>query len=537
MVIMKSPESLQTQENELTKDEWDQKREYWNDHAEHSVFPLEALEGSARHAFSYLGRDQKIVDEILRKMEEELQKIDVEKLEKVMIYSDDDRLSELKSRAIETLGHLFDTTFNFDPRTEEEQRNIQNLRNLVENGQTKVLPVLNSLVQKTDFIKHISDNCTNGKFAFEISHYVRLAQNISDSVNEENQKEIYKLFSEAGEFASPERILKASPKVINLACTFGTEEEIKLIEDQIFDALLYDLPGKESTLGSKTKLKFIKGIAGIQKTAIIKTVGQAFTRVKQFFVEKYKIVLGEVTKKEVIKLVNWPDTLCTIASIEEQYPGGSQKLCDEYGIHCFFRYDANDLILQLREEEEQIPYGIIVSAYADHNDAFARDHLKLNILQKELRSKGMKCKIIEVGSQIDFARKMIELDEKNGTSNKISFLILNAHGEENSFLLSRKQDGSARTVTSETLDGKGVQRMKDFFVNKPEIVLLSCSTGAEMGIGQKISEKFDAHVVAPIKPTAIKDFSVEFDNADRPQFNVVFSDSETHREYVGGKFE
>jgi hypothetical protein len=116
-------------------------------------------------------------------------------------------------------------------------------------------------------------------------------------------------------------------------------------------------------------------------------------------------------------------------------------------------------------------------------------------------------------------------NKRYGEKNKITYLILGAHGWERSI----------GDIAYFDLDGKGALRVKDFFVDNPEIILVSCSTGAEKGMAQKLSENYNATVHAPSIPTSLKNISVDFNEINKPHFKVEFRENNINKTYSSGK--
>jgi hypothetical protein len=207
-----------------------------------------------------------------------------------------------------------------------------------------------------------------------------------------------------------------------------------------------------------------------------------------------------------------------IISLEHERPGITQTLLSDYGIKEFRRYPNEVLLKQFDNKDSNIPYGLVMYTNEDHNQAFdMKEDLIKSIFDQTSERLGIR--ITEFDSKYEIIKRLASLNKKYGDKNKISYLLLGAHGEEESF-----QVTYAESVDKSELEGQGVKRMKDFFVKNPEIVLASCSTGVENGIGQKISEVYEAKVYAPQKPTSVDSISINFDATNRPLFNVKYRD-------------
>ena len=105
-------------------------------------------------------------------------------------------------------------------------------------------------------------------------------------------------------------------------------------------------------------------------------------------------------------------------------------------------------------------------------------------------------------SRLGLAKRLIDFEGKYG---KIAFLVGGAHGSPNFIELGSSKGGA---LMKRTIDDLGTS-WKNLFVENPDIVLISCSTGEPEGLGQSISEKFDATVTAPWSAANIGSFSFE----------------------------
>lgn len=243
--------------------------------------------------------------------------------------------------------------------------------------------------------------------------------------------------------------------------------------------------------------------------------------------EKFSIAFSDIKSRwEMNHFALDPKAnLNAMLDIEHEIPGGVRRLLKEYGIVEFRRYPLDVLLTQLREESLQQPYGVVMFAQADHNGAFDQ---KKEVLQKvyEQTRGHYGLKVFEVDGVYEMARDFVALDKRYGDANKISFAIIGGHGEENTIFFGdgrskgRSQD---RTLEKEDLQGQGVQRTAAFFEPNPSIVLISCSTGQEGGIGQEISRTLAAEVAAPERPGSLEDINISYDENDRAIFNVEFS--------------
>ncbi len=190
----------------------------------------------------------------------------------------------------------------------------------------------------------------------------------------------------------------------------------------------------------------------------------------------------------------------TVFALEDQRPGIARLLYEEFGIRNFERYPESMLIAQFDEANDiEKPYGVRIQATHDWNGAFGRGfgtsgNKHWETLFQKIQDR-YAFRIVEVKSRIEIARKLIELNRKYGERQKIAFAFIGGHGTKDYITL-----GGGRRHTMlhrEDLMGQGAQRAGSFFDSHPTIVLDSCSTGTEGGIGQELSRVFGAKIIAP----------------------------------------
>ncbi len=195
-------------------------------------------------------------------------------------------------------------------------------------------------------------------------------------------------------------------------------------------------------------------------------------------------------------------------NLEALRPGSVEYLNRVQGIKNFARYSPELLIQQFDDRNKRdLPHGVLVVADSDHNGALTSLSEVWDSFNNQLE-KRYRMRIVECGSTIDVARKMITLDRRFGSENKFSFAIIAGHGTEDSIELSEGIINSS--IRKKDFNKPGFQRTKQFFVDKPSFLFASCSTGSEDGIAQKISEVFHATVIAPKVSTQMHDIKVKF---------------------------
>jgi len=236
----------------------------------------------------------------------------------------------------------------------------------------------------------------------------------------------------------------------------------------------------------------------------------------------------------------------TMFFLEEELPGSCKFLKEKYNITNFGRYPKEVLIKQCRENNDKDnPFGILIYAKADHSGAFSfREKQLIEQLDEDINlNKKVNLRIFEAGSKWDLARILIKCKKWYGEKQKISFALLGAHGSDDSITL-----GFARTVEDwnsfthfifkgEIEKIKSLNRVGDFFEKNAQIILASCSTGKENGIGQKISEALgtDVEVVAPDRESSVN--SIKVDTTETvPKFKTEY-DGAICMTYLGGQLK
>ncbi|MFA6321878.1 MAG: hypothetical protein WCX71_00170 [Candidatus Buchananbacteria bacterium] len=209
------------------------------------------------------------------------------------------------------------------------------------------------------------------------------------------------------------------------------------------------------------------------------------------------------------------NNLNAVRALEETKPGVCQFLNQEFNIADFARY-PNDLLIRQYEEADSLdkPYGVIIYPRSDHNGAFYNDCEVLKSLYDQVE-KDLSLRVAECSGKLDFVRTLIKFDRRYNSSDqsghKISLAIIGGHGTKDSIKFGRYnffKPGSPEqerwSITTDDLTGQTAAGATKFFEKMPTIILSSCSTGAENGIGQKLSEVLGAKVIAPKEPTSIR---------------------------------
>lgn len=187
-----------------------------------------------------------------------------------------------------------------------------------------------------------------------------------------------------------------------------------------------------------------------------------------------------------------------IVELEKVSPGASKVLNSMFAIKCFGRYKIQTLKRQY-EERGRTPEnpGVVIMPEKDFNGAF---YLYSDLMER--LSRGLGVKIIESRGVISLYKTLSRLREKYGR--RFEFSVDGAHGEKDAIfmggsdvtgVLSQKPWKAGK---KSVLEGEGFRRgAQRLFVENPTHILISCDTGVEGGVGEKIGEKTGANVIAP----------------------------------------
>lgn len=274
----------------------------------------------------------------------------------------------------------------------------------------------------------------------------------------------------------------------------------------------------------------------LSEHAVLRTAGsQALMAVTQQYQLPEKIIdawrASSSEDSDQLSRVLFMNALC-LSIIEQERPGIARFLYNTFGIADFGRYPEKLLIKQFDEYEEQKPYGVILYPYDDYSGSFFADGNIFKSLLRQLEGKYL-IRACEAKDKLEIVKLIRRLNKKYGTAHKISFAIIGGHGEQDSIQFGDVDD-EKNILFQEDLADSRAQR-KSAFVDRPTLILVSCSTGAEQGIGQKLSELFDATVIAPDKPTSLTGITATIDKSNI-HFDVQYTEEDAaERIYRGGQ--
>ena len=238
--------------------------------------------------------------------------------------------------------------------------------------------------------------------------------------------------------------------------------------------------------------------------------------------------------------------------IENEVPGGVKLLWEKYHIRDFCRYPNEILVAQAKNEGNDVPYGVLICPRDDHSLSLLEDFSALRELYESMGGRHI-VRIFEEGASSQVARDLITLDKQYGSQEKISFVIVNGHGNREGVTLEAPYEGTyASNEQFEKMYAYGQlarsslaqasrstkQKMQAMFKPNAPILVLACMTGQPQGFSQELSN-FLATKVVSVKNlgTAIKHFKAVYDADGVIDFDIEFDDEKSKVSYVQGKVQ
>ncbi|MBP7811390.1 MAG: DUF4347 domain-containing protein [Candidatus Moranbacteria bacterium] len=308
-------------------------------------------------------------------------------------------------------------------------------------------------------------------------------------------------------------------KTVERLVRLGSEKAVAYVSEVI-----------EKGIGSKTDFQ-----VSTQLTDLLWDYGDkpfiselAFKIVGRSLHEEFNVIDGESIirrwqSKNTINLLN----LYSMREIERKLPGSVKLLNESYGICEFARYPVELLVEQVKNHNKDVPYGVAMFPEKDETDAFDEQVEILQQLYDDTRGKHL-TRVYEISRESSIRRFLVAMRLKY-PKEKISYLILVGHGEEKGMEFSRKS-----SLDKDVLErSSSMGAIKDMFIQKPSVALFSCSTGADDGFAQFLSEKLEASVKAPKTPAGSKSLRVIYDNHGKPALNPKYIGEQV--EYLCGK--
>lgn len=311
--------------------------------------------------------------------------------------------------------------------------------------------------------------------------------------------------------------LAKKPNLIDLAASTSYEFRKKLVDK--INVLFSEESWSDINSACKSKSEYLSEIALSKLDDYLKIYGISVEDIR-FAWELFPVDNGGTNFNNIQENIN------KMQELELSRPGIVKSLFVEFGIKEFHRYPNNVLIKQFDTKDQDLPYGLVLFTNDDYNDAFDSNKKVIESMFEQTDDKIL-MRIAEFESRYSFLKNLAYFNDRYGEKNKIEYLLWGAHGWQ----------ASIGDVSGVDLGGKGAKRTKDFFVEKPEIILASCSTGAEGCIGQKLSELYNSTVHAPAIPSNLGNVLVTFDQKNKTHFKVDFKGGCERTYSQGNKIE
>lgn len=254
----------------------------------------------------------------------------------------------------------------------------------------------------------------------------------------------------------------------------------------------------------------------------------------------------------------YADNFQVIEELEKTAPGAAKALNKEFGIQNFARQSLAFWIKQYEERDNHTtPYGVLLSPADDWNGAFSNGSLAYSVDRavEQMNGKAL-FRVLECRNKIDALRKLLDMKRRYQApkgGHQISFAIIAGHGTENSIRIGRPE-APPKTIADEApplYEGEvlppplneeappdidlitpadilnpGTQKIKKLFREDAPIVLLSCSTGKAGGIGETMSNTYDADVAAPTVDTDGETWTFQVSSEGKVEIKTIFSSKE-----------
>lgn len=227
-----------------------------------------------------------------------------------------------------------------------------------------------------------------------------------------------------------------------------------------------------------------------------------------------------------------------IVDLEAARPGIAKVLNQEFDISLFHRYPTELLIDQFDSKDDiNVSYGIMVSAIADHNQAFGSFGYEafMKSMHYELRKIGYKIRMYEGGTADSVKTGCSKANQRYGVKSP-QFLVIAGHGTPNNIQMNWERPGHPERIIqrgffSDNADWKLTDHIRD----NGKLILLSCSTGVEGGIAQDISASNPGVMVTgPDKDSGARGVRIQVSPDNIPNIDIMYMEAQENK-YENGQ--
>lgn len=221
---------------------------------------------------------------------------------------------------------------------------------------------------------------------------------------------------------------------------------------------------------------------------------------------------GRALARELGEDANEVNALNFAYAISAVGESAARDLHNSLGIRFFLRYSRSALIEAQANMRTSDGRPLLLAAFNknDWNSAFYREGMGLDPLLRHYR-----VLIVEVDSETDFYNRVRAISTEHG---RISAAVIGGHGLPDSILLGAQTE----LGRIDTTDGTELSALRGYFVDRPTVVLISCSTGEnEKAVGAVIANSWGAEVFAPVTPSSRTTFHLSSTGSiDRVSYDV-----------------
>jgi len=215
-----------------------------------------------------------------------------------------------------------------------------------------------------------------------------------------------------------------------------------------------------------------------------------------------------------------------IQELEVTHKNSSKFLHDSAGIVNFSRWPVDILERQyLERDNRHIPYGTALYPWKDPKNAFGEDKQIFANMDAALRAGGYRLRVAEAADKPGIRRIEYKMNSLYGPA---SFALIGGHGTKDTIEFGGFDERHTLHVDDFDDLKHPISVDRKFFTSDPTLILISCSTGIEDGIAERLSEKLHATTIAPVAPAVIKDIQVDWqpldDGTRKPSFRAVYSE-------------